>query len=101
MAPRRIAETYCKQYGTNATFFIDERQPAGRRLLIVKYEKGGFEGKKEFIAGIPDEWTEQEVLNFLLWPMKHPEAPYPAWEIPARAHGSPKLFRFWEDDKST
>lgn len=40
---------------------------------------GGYKGDPEFLAGIPDEWTEQAVLDLILWPMKDPSAPYTAW----------------------
>jgi hypothetical protein len=29
-------------------------------------------------------------MDLLLSPMKYPSAPYPSWEVPARAFGSPK-----------
>jgi hypothetical protein len=28
--------------------------------------------------------------------MKDPSAPYPAWEVPARANGSPMLYEWWK-----
>jgi hypothetical protein len=28
--------------------------------------------------------------------MKDPSAPYPAWEVPTRANGSPMLYEWWE-----
>ena len=36
-------------------------------------------GDPEFLAGIPNEWIDQAVLDLILWPMKDPSAPYPAW----------------------
>jgi hypothetical protein len=48
------------------------------------------------VESIPDDWSEQDVMDLLLSPMKDPSAPYPSWEVPARAFGSPKLFRWWE-----
>jgi hypothetical protein len=52
-----------------------------------------------FGAAIRDEWTEQEVSDLLLWPMKASDAPYPSWEVPARAYGSPSLFRWWAGEE--
>jgi hypothetical protein len=45
------------------------RQRSGMRHLIVRYESGGakdlpiVDGKREFAAGIPDGWTEDQVLK--------------------------------------
>ena len=64
--------------------------------MIVVYEKGGYGGNPEFLAGIPNEWTEQAVIELILWPMKDPSAPYPAWEIPARIYGSSMLYEWWK-----
>jgi hypothetical protein len=75
-------------------------QAAGSRQLVVIYEKGGYGGGKEFAAGIPKAWTDQDVENLIFWPMKDPWAPYPAWEVPTRVHGKPVLFKFWKDEKS-
>jgi hypothetical protein len=67
----------------------------------VVYDKGGHGGRKEFITGIPKEWTEKELEGLILWPMKDPEAaPYPPWEIPERVFGKTKLFRWWAGEKS-
>jgi hypothetical protein len=95
---RSIGSMYCTQYKTNAELFIEDH-PSGRRLLFVRYENGGYERKKEFAAGIPDEWTEQEVQDFIMRPMKDRDSSYPAWEVPARAYGRPELFRWWEGEK--
>jgi hypothetical protein len=96
---RLIASLYCKQYKTEAKFYIDDAHPSGRRHLVVHYETGGYAGAREFAAAIPDGWGEKDVMDLLLWPMKSPRAPYPAWEVPARGHGSPELFRWWKGEK--
>jgi hypothetical protein len=95
---RPIGSAHCSQYDTEAKFYIDEAV-SGRRDLVVHYEKGGYRGDSEFVAGIPDDWTEENVTDLLLWPMKSQDAPYPAWEVPARAYGSPMLFRWWAGEK--
>jgi hypothetical protein len=94
---RPLGSAHCTQYDTEARFYIDagERQ----RHLVVHYENGGYRGAPEFAAGIPDSWTEQDVMDLLLWPMKSPDSPYPAWEVPARAYGSPTLFRWWAEER--
>ena len=51
----------------------------------------------EFLAGIPDKWTEEAVQDFVFWPMKK-NSPYPAWEVPARAYGSPTIYAWWRGD---
>src|SRR3974377_867356 len=92
-----IAALYVRQYKTDAKFFIEDPHPSGKRHLVAQYEKAGL---GEFSAGIPDDWSEVDVIALLLWPMKNPRAPYPAWEVPARAFGRPELFRWWETQKS-
>jgi hypothetical protein len=89
-APRLIASLFVRQYQTRAQVFIDEAHPSGQRHLIVRYED-----RPEFAAAIPDDWSEKEVMDLLLWPMKDERAPYPPWEIPARVYGRPALFRWW------
>ena len=66
------------------------------RHLVVVYEEGGYLGDPEFLAGIPNEWIDQAVLDLILWPMKDSSAPYPAWQVPARANGSPMLYEWWK-----
>jgi hypothetical protein len=90
---RLIATLHCKQYNTLAKLYIQDRHPSGQRHLVAQYEKGGYQSRPEFATAIPDDWTEQEVMDLLLWPMK-PEAPYPAWEVPARLYASEELFRW-------
>jgi hypothetical protein len=93
-----ICHAYCKQYKTEATFYIEPAKPPALRRLVVQYEDTQHMPypTSEFAASIPDDWTMDFLIeNFLLWPMK-PQAPYPRWEVPARAHGSPMLFAFWE-----
>jgi hypothetical protein len=97
-ARKLIGSVYCKQYKTDANFYIDEAHPSGQRHLVVQYEKGGYQGDPEFAAAIPDDWNEEELHNLMLEPM-NPKAPYPAWEVPARAFGSDTLFRWWAGEK--
>jgi hypothetical protein len=84
---RLIASAYCTQYKTEAKFYIDDAHPSGSRHLVVRYHQG----QPEFAAAIPDDWTEQKVMDLLLWPMG-PAAPYPAWEVSARVYGEDTLF---------
>ena len=78
-----IGSAHCTQYDTEAKFYI-EIMPAGERQLVVHYEKGGYQGAQEFVTGIPDEWTDQNVIDLIMWPMKSRESPYPSWEVPAK-----------------
>src|SRR5258707_9084261 len=86
-----ICSMLCKQYDTEAKFYIDEAHSSGMRHLVVVYENG----RADFLTGIPDEWTDDAVQELIFWPMKDPAAPYPAWEVPARAFGSETLFAWW------
>ena len=74
---------FCKEYQSEAQFFV-RTHPMGARSLVVIYEAGGF----GFAAGIPQHWTDERLLELILWPMKDIDACYPAWEMPARAFGS-------------
>ncbi len=105
---RKIATVESTPYNCAADIFIQDEHPSGQRHLIAQYGDGysgrndlpkAENGRREFAAAVPDDWTEQEVVNLLLWPMKNPNAPYPTWEVPARVHGSPELFRFWAGEK--
>jgi hypothetical protein len=91
-----IGSTFCTQYQSDAKFYIDEAHESGLRHLVVVYDKGGYGGRSEFLAGVPDDWTEQKVLDLILWPMKDPNAPYPSWEVPARVDGSDMLYEYWK-----
>jgi hypothetical protein len=96
MARRLFATLFCTQYKTEATVYVEDAPPhTWGRELLVEYEKGGYGGRREFGAAIPRDWSDDDVMDLLFWPMKSPRAPYPAWEVPARVHGSPILFRWW------
>jgi hypothetical protein len=95
-----LCSCFCEQYQSQAKFYVEDRHPWGIRHLVVVYDKGGHGGRNEFITGIPKEWTENDIQSLILWPMKDAEAPYPAWEIPARAFGKTQLFKWWADEKS-
>ena len=99
-SPRPFGSTYCKQYKTNAEFFIADCHTSGERHLIVRYQDGGFRGDKgDFLAAIPKDWTDADVQVLVLWPMADPNSPYPAWEVPARMYGSDYLFRWWRSER--
>jgi hypothetical protein len=81
-----LASTYVKQYTTEAHFFV-EQMDSGQRQLVVRYDPERYSGRKdlpkaddgryEFSAAIPDDWSPRDIDHLLLWPMKHPNAPYP------------------------
>jgi hypothetical protein len=71
---RLLCSAFCKPYQSEAKFYVEETNPSGSRQLVVIYEKGGYGGGKEFVAGIPKAWTDQDVENLILWPMKDPKA---------------------------
>ena len=93
---RQIATVHCVPYKCEAAVYVQDKHPSGHRHLVVQYG----DDRPEFAAGIPDDMTEQEILDeWLLWPMKA-DAPYPKWEIPARVYGSPMLIRWWAGEKA-
>jgi hypothetical protein len=102
---RAIATARCAPYACEAAFFIKSYE-SGKRALVVRYDENyvgpqlpTVDGQRQFETGVPDDWSERDVMDLLLWPMKDPNAPYPAWEVPARAYGSATLFRWWAGEK--
>jgi hypothetical protein len=87
-----IGESFCSQYQSQAKFYIDEAHTSGLRHLVVVYENGD----PDFLTGIPAGWADENVQDLIFWPMKNPNSPYPAWEVPARAYGSPTLYSWWK-----
>jgi hypothetical protein len=83
---RFLCSSFCKQYQSEAKFYVDEALSSGVRHLIVVYEKGGHDGAKEFAVGIPWDWTDRDVIDFILWDL--PNTQYPVWEVSVRAYGS-------------
>ncbi len=90
-----ISTLYCTQYKAEAELFIQDKHPSGLRHLIVQYD----DGRPEFSAAIRKDWTERDISDFLLWPLKNPETKYPVWEIPERSYHSQQLFRWWAGEK--
>jgi hypothetical protein len=90
---KAVISQFCSQYNTQVEFFI-ETSPETGRTLIARYETGGsedlriVEGRREFRAGVPDAWSEDQLLRFLALNR------WPSWELPSRAGGSPDLFSF-------
>jgi hypothetical protein len=77
-----IGKQPCPQYKNEVTLFIEPRAPSGWQL-VAQYDDGA-----EFAAGIPADWTVRDLLRLIDRPGSQT---YPAWEIPARGHGSPEL----------
>jgi hypothetical protein len=51
------------QYQTTATFFVEPAKDHGSlRHLEVRYE----DGRKPFRAGIPDDWSEFDVMRHVM-----------------------------------
>ena len=94
-----IGSAHCPQYNTVAKFYIDAAHKSGKRHLVVHYEKGGHNGAPEFVAGIPDDWSEENVIDLILRPLEDANAQFPAWEVPARAYNCGTLFRWWAGEK--
>jgi hypothetical protein len=90
-----ISKIYCTQYKTEAELFIQDKHPSGLRHLIVQYD----DGRPEFAAAICKDWTERDISDFLLWPLKNPGTKHPVWEIPERLYHSRQLFRWWAGEE--
>jgi hypothetical protein len=98
-----IWKQWCQPYMTNAEFFL--RPPnalGGVRHLVVRYEEGGRNDKPDFASGIPDDWSEEDVLELIRYGRSIPtrsnatstgKEEWPAWEVPARVYGSPTLIK--------
>jgi hypothetical protein len=86
---RFLCSSFCKQYQSEAKFYVDEAHSSGARHLVVVYEKGGYDGAKQFAVGIPKGWTDRDVIDLILWDQTN--AQYPVWEVSARGYGSPML----------
>ena len=94
MNERKAFDTqFCPQYHTDVEFFIETSSETGR-TLVARYQDGGsedlpiVEGRREFRAGIPDAWSEDDLMRFLALNQ------WPSWELPTRAGASPDLFSF-------
>ncbi len=46
--------------------------------MVVHYEKGGHNGAPEFVAGIPDDWSEENVIDLILRPLEDANAQFGA-----------------------
>jgi hypothetical protein len=89
-----ICSLFCKKYEDEPKFYIDEVHPSGLRHLVVVYSDPK---RREFLAGVPNNWTDAMVLEIIQRPVKERD-PYPSWEMPARMYGRPTLFAFWEKE---
>jgi hypothetical protein len=92
-----IGAEFCEQYQCEAQFCVDEAHSSGPRHLIVRYDEGYsgrtdlpiVNGSPQFAAAIPDDWSEQDVMDLIRRPMKSPGAPLPSMGSPfasARQH---------------
>jgi hypothetical protein len=57
-----IGSTFCNQYQSQVKFYIDEAHASGKCQLVVVYENG----EPDFMAGIPDEWADENVQGLHL-----------------------------------
>jgi hypothetical protein len=80
MAPNRRLkriDLYCPEYKTNASLRINK-----------------------VAAAIPDDWTDQDLLDLISLPPRHGTGrDWPAWEIPAADYAQFSLFRFWRGER--
>jgi hypothetical protein len=83
---RPLGTAYCRQYETQARFFVEPAEPNNIRHLVVQYENG----REEFRAGIPGQLTGTELLDLLLSPGWEGMS-YPIWEHSTRYFANPML----------
>ena len=72
---RLLCSSFCRQYKTEAKFYVDEVRSSGIRTLVVICASGGYGGNPEFATGIPSSWTDDDVINLIL--RDHAETKYP------------------------
>jgi hypothetical protein len=58
-----LGTQWCPQYMTNVTLYIEQK--ATGRNLVAQYEEGSYKDLREFAAGIPSDWTEQDVRRLI------------------------------------
>jgi hypothetical protein len=73
---------------TEAKFYVDQADSSGIRHLVVIYAAGGYGGKPEFASGIPNLWTDDDIIDLIL--RDRAETKFPIWEM---EFGSPMLDR--------
>jgi hypothetical protein len=103
MAPNRRLkriDLYCPEYKTNASLRINNEHPSGHPHLETTYEKGGTQQNDKVAAAIPDDWTDQDLLDLISLPQRQGTGrDWPAWEIPAADYARFSLFRFWRGER--
>ena len=58
-----LGSMFCVQYQTKATFYVEPAKDHGSvRHLEVHYENG----RPPFRAGIPDDWSEADVMRHVM-----------------------------------
>jgi hypothetical protein len=61
--PKCLGRRYCSQYQTKATVYLElAKDPGSLRHLEVHYGNG----RKPFRAGIPDDWSEADVVRHVM-----------------------------------
>jgi hypothetical protein len=102
MASRNLKrlDLYCAEYKTVAAIKIVEDHPNGQPHLTADYEDGGYNGEKHFAAAIPEDWTDEDLLEliFLSWPRRAGRY-WPTWELCTRDYASETLFRYWKNER--
>ena len=81
-APRRLKriEVYCPEYETTATIRINDAHSSGTDHLEVDYRSPDH---SHFTIAIPDDWTDQDLLELILLPPRDSGKRNWHWEIPA------------------
>jgi hypothetical protein len=58
-----LGSLHCSQYQTTATFYVEPaKDHRSLRHLVVLYENG----RPQFRAGIPDEWSEADLMRHVM-----------------------------------
>ena len=69
--PRRLKriEVYCPEYETTATIRINDAHSSGTDHLEVDYRSPDH---SHFTIAIPDDWTDQDLLELIFLPPRDP-----------------------------
>jgi hypothetical protein len=93
-------DLYCPEYKTDATITIDEKHESGEPHLVVRYKKALPDGRRDFAAAIPNDWTDQDLAELIFLPLPdRKDRNWPAWEVSANDFAAFSLFKFWKGEK--
>jgi hypothetical protein len=91
-----LAAVKCRTSGLSRRYLVTV--PSG--VTVRQLADIGSPDHSHFTIAIPDDWTDQDLLELIFLPPRDPgKRNWPAWEIPAYDFVSFRLFRFWKGEK--